>query len=125
MIKKNIAELFRYAIVSVFCAIFDYITFLFLYSYSHLSLISSYSFSYVVVSAIGFFGHVHFTFRLNKISLKNILYFVTQLLLAGIIGYLLLKFFLFFMSAAYAKLFQLAGIFFFSVLYGKFITFKK
>lgn len=124
MIKKfNL--ILRHAVVSVCCALSDYLFFLALYSMFHLPLIFSFLISYIIVSSIGFLGHLYFTFKLEKIEIKNIYYFVSQLFLAGIIGYIILKFFLLYLSAPYAKLLQLFFVFFFSVIYGKFITFKK
>jgi hypothetical protein len=124
MIKK-VKLIFRHAVVSVFCASSDYIIFLTLYSILHFSLIAAFLSSYIVVSSIGFLGHVFFTFKLKKISFKNILYFASQLFFVGVIGFFVLRFFLIFMSAQYAKLLQLSVVFFFSVIYGKLVTFRR
>ena len=124
MIKK-INLILRHAVVSICCALSDYVTFLTLYSIFHLPLIFSFLISYIIVSSIGFLGHLYFTFKLEKIAIKNIYYFISQLFFASIIGFIILKHLLVYMSAPYAKLLQLSFVFFFSVIYGKFVTFKK
>lgn len=124
-VKKKFELILRHAVVSFICAGADYLTFLLLFSVLNFSLIVAFSISYITVSTLGFFGHVYFTFRLKSFDIRNVIYFVSQLFLAGIFGYFFLKFLLIYMPPEYAKLIQLFFVFFFSLLYGKLVTFKS
>ena len=115
----------RYGLISLSCACADYVLFMVLYAVFHLHLIFAYLISYIIVSVAGFFGLAYFTFHVNKITTKNFIYFVTQLFFVAIIGYFILKYVLYFAEAKYAKLTQIFCTFFFSVFYGRFVTFKK
>jgi putative flippase GtrA len=115
----------RYALVSLLCASADYLIFLCLYAKLHLNLIIAFLISYILVSISGFFALAYFTFRVNKISVSNAFFFVTQLFIVAIIGFVILKEALNFFDAKYAKLIQLFSTFIFSVIYGRLITFNK
>ncbi len=122
---KRLKLVMRHGVVSLICASTEYILFLLLYSYLQIQLIFSFAASYLIASLIGFLGHTYFTFMLNKVNYRNIFYFVTQLCFVATIGYFVLKFFLVYMDARVAKLFQLCCTFLFNILYGKFVSFKK
>ncbi len=124
MIEK-LKFILRYALVSFFCASFDYILFLTLYIKFHLDLMPAFLISYTIVSVTGFFGLAYFTFRVNTVSLKNALYFLSQLIFVAIIGFIVLRGALLLLDAKYAKLVQIFSTFIFSLIYGKFITFNK
>ena len=116
---------FRHLVVSFICASTEYCLFLLLYSYYQIQLIASFSLSYLLASLLGFLGHSYFTFNVNKINYRNVFYFLTQLFFVATIGYFVLKFFLIYTDASVAKFMQLCCTFFFNILYGKFVSFKK
>ncbi len=124
--SKHIKIIFLHGVVSCICASLDFLLFLTFHRYFLLTITDSYLISLAVVSVFAFLGHTFITFQVNRIYLKNFIYFVFQLGISGALGLILLKFFLFCnIQLELAKASQLCCTFIFNVFFGKLISFKN
>ncbi len=123
---KNVKIIFFHGIISCICASLDFLLFLTFHRYFLWTITYSYLISLVIVSVFAFLGHTFITFQVNRIYLKNFIYFLVQLGISGTLGLILLKFFLFCnIQLELSKAFQLCSTFIFNVFFGKLISFKN
>jgi putative flippase GtrA len=124
--SKYIKIIFLHGIVSCVGALIDFLLFLTFHRYFLWTIDTSYLISIVVVSIFGFLGHTYITFQVNRIYLKNLIFFMVQLSISGTLGLILLKYFLFCnIQLELSKAFQLCSTFIFNIFFGKLISFKK
>jgi putative flippase GtrA len=116
----------KHMAVSVTCATIDLSGFSFAYYYIKLDITSSYIVAFLLATAIGYIGHSFFTFRLDKLYLKNLYFFIVQASLSLAIGLFIFRLLVEMdIPVLLSKLMQLGITFSFNILVGKFITFKK
>ena len=82
--------------------------------------------SFISATIVGFVMHSHFTFAVGHLRKRNALFFAIQASIALTLGYLILiEMINYEVPIMVAKCSQLCVTFFFNVLFGKFISFKK
>ena len=122
----HLSTVFRHGLVSAACAITDFSIFYALFNFFNVNLNLAFAIAILFAALVGFFGHTFFTFKVNKIILRNIIYFIIQLLISFIIGFSAFNVFLYFeISPEMSKIYQLFFTFWFNVLFGKLISFRK
>ena len=125
-IKHIFFLFFRHGIVSLTCGSTEFILFILLFTNLKLALPIAYFVSFTVATVIGFLGHSLFTFEVGKLRQRNALFFVIQAFCALLLGYLIVSCLIHLGALpAIAKAFQLMIIFFFNVVFGKMVSFKK
>jgi putative flippase GtrA len=132
---KNIINLFmlnhlntviRHGLVSVICAIIDFSIFFILLNFYNISLNLAFAVAIFFSAFVGFLAHTYFTFKVNKILLKNLIYFIIQLLISFLIGISIFIFFIYLqIPPETSKIYQLFFTFWFNFLFGKLISFRK
>lgn len=122
----SVKLLLRHGLVSVTCASSDFAIFYLTFTIFELSLFFSYSIAFFFTAIIGFVGHSFFTFKVQINSPRNFTFFLLQLCLGFLIGFIVLNFFIQLgIRAEYSKIFQLFCTFFFNVIFGGFISFRS
>lgn len=124
---KNIFQLFlRHAIVSLVSGASEYSLFLLFFYQFHFNVNWSYFFAFIISVSFNYFGHSLYTFKTRKIRGISLFLFAIQVTMALIIGYILFNILLYQNIEPFvAKALQLFCTFFFNVLFGNFISFKK
>jgi putative flippase GtrA len=132
---KNIINLFmlnqlstviRHGLVSAICAIIDFSIFYTLFNFYNFSLNLAYIIAIFFSALVSFLAHTFFTFKVNKVLFKNLIYFIIQLLISFIIGISIFSFFVYLqILPEMSKIYQLFFTFWFNFLFGKFISFRK
>lgn len=90
------------------------------------TLLVSHVIAFSCATMIGFVLHSFFTFSVGRLRYRNAAFFGVQALIALAIGYQILKLLVAMgMHPMLAKVLQLGATFFFNVLFGKFLSFKK
>lgn len=116
----------RHSFVSLFAGLVEFLLFLIFINNMKCSFIVSYTLSFAISTIVAFFGHGFLTFRLNRLLLKNLIFFLIQVIIVFLIGYSAMSFFVNIgMELNLSKLLQLATTFLFSLLFGKFVSFKS
>jgi putative flippase GtrA len=116
----------RHSIVSLSSSLIEFSLFIFFYSYLNFNLFFSHGISFSSAFIVGLFGHSYLTFLVGRIHKRNFYFFLIQCFFAFILGYMILKYFLFLkINPLISKLVQLGIIFFYNILFGKHITFKQ
>lgn len=124
--KKIFLLFFRHGIVSMTCGSTEFILFLLFYTHLKVGLPMSYVVSFTTATVIGFLGHSFFTFKVGELRHRNAVFFIIQALCALMLGYLIVASLIHAGTLpALAKAFQLVIIFFFNVIFGKMVSFKK
>lgn len=124
--KKIFLLFFRHGIVSITCGSTEFILFLLFYTHLKVGLPMSYVVSFTAATVIGFLGHSFFTFEVGELRQRNAVFFIIQALCALMLGYLIVASLIHAGTLpALAKAFQLAIIFFFNVIFGRMVSFKK
>lgn len=97
-----------------------------MFTYMNLNLPFSYLTSFITATLIGFVGHSIFTFRIGRLYKRNAIIFAVQASCAIVIGYIIVSSLIDIgLQPAFAKAIQLVLIFFFNVMFGEFLSFKK
>jgi len=124
---KNIFRLLiRHGIVSLFSGAIEYSIFLLLFYQFQLDLNFSYFISFTISVFFNYLGHSFYTFNIGRMNGTTLLFYIIQVAITLIIGYLLFGMLLYNnMEPFVAKGLQLFSTFFFNVLFGNFISFKK
>jgi len=123
---KNYFLIVRHAIVSIGSALIEVSLFYFFYSVCLFPLFISHSIAFICATTFGFVAHTFFTFKVNIISYRRALGFLTQALFVMLIGFGLLSLLIDMVQhPVVAKLAQLSCTFLVNLLIGKFVTFKK
>ncbi len=126
LIKGHINTVIRHGLVSFTCAITDFSIFYVLFIYFKFGFNEAFVISMPFAALVGFLGHTFFTFQVNKILLKNCIYFIIQLAISFFIGFSVFNFFICFgISPEVSKFYQLFCTFWFNFLFGKLISFRK
>ncbi len=116
----------KHGLVSVTSALIDFSIFYAMFYYQGFSLNIAFVIAVFCSALIGFFGHTFYTFEVNKVTLRNFIYFIMQLTISFVIGFSIFKLFIYFQFLPeVSKIFQMFCTFGFNVCFGKFITFKK
>jgi putative flippase GtrA len=116
----------RHGLVSFTCAITDFSIFYVLFNFFKLGFNEAFVISMPFAALVGFLGHTFFTFQVNKILLKNFIYFIIQLAISFFIGFSAFNFFIYFgISPEMSKIYQLFCTFWFNFLFGKLVSFRK
>lgn len=90
------------------------------------TLLVSHVIAFSCATMIGFVLHSFFTFAVGRLRYRNAMFFAIQALIALAIGYQILKLLVTMgIHPMLAKVLQLGVTFFFNVLFGKFLSFKK
>lgn len=90
------------------------------------TLFTSHVIAFSCATSLGFVLHSFFTFSVDRLRYRNAMFFGLQALIALAIGYQILKFLVSMnIHPMLAKVLQLGTTFFFNVLFGKFLSFKK
>lgn len=90
------------------------------------TLLVSHVIAFGCATVIGFVLHSFFTFSVGRLRYRNAMFFAIQALIALVIGYQILKLLVTMgIHPMFAKVLQLGATFFFNVLFGKFLSFKK
>jgi putative flippase GtrA len=86
----------------------------------------AHSLSFISATSVGFVMHSHFTFSIGRLRKRNALFFSVQASIALVLGFFILREMVNHeIPVMVAKFCQLCLTFFFNVLFGKFISFKK
>ncbi len=126
LIFNHLGTVIRHGLVSAICAITDFSIFYALFNFFNLDINLAFAIAIFFAALVAFFGHTFFTFKVNKIILRNIIYFIIQLSISFIIGFSAFNVFLKLeISPEMSKVCQLFFTFWFNVLFGKFISFRK
>jgi hypothetical protein len=126
VIKNYISLAIKHSFVSIICATTEFSLFLLFFSILNISLTYSYILSFMAAFFIGLFGHSYLTFSLGNVAKRNLYLFLTQCIIALVLGYLLVHFFISInLSPSLSKILQLSIIFIFNLIFGKNFTFKK
>lgn len=128
--KKNTLQFmllaFRHGIVSLISGTVEFLFFILFLNHLAMPLPLSYIFSFFLSTVVAFLGHNFLTFKLNRLELRSTLYFIAQIVLAILIGYSLMQFFLKIgLEVKLAKLAQMILTFLFNLLFGRYISFKS
>ena len=126
LIKGHINTVIRHGLVSFTCAITDFSIFYTLFNFFNFGLNEAFIISMPFAALVGFLGHTFFTFQVNIILLKNLIYFIIQLAISFFIGFSAFNIFIYFgISPELSKIYQLFCTFWFNFLFGKLISFRK
>jgi putative flippase GtrA len=126
LIKEHLLLLLKHFFVSAFSASTELSMFYLLHMVRDATLITSHVIAFSCATIFGFVLHSFFTFSIGRLRYRNAIFFVIQALIALAIGYQILKFLVAMdIHPMLAKIFQLGVTFFFNVLFGKFLSFKK
>lgn len=124
-LKKKLSLILRHGFVSIFCGCIEYGLFLWMFLSLHVKLQLAYFLSFAISVFTNFILHAKFTFKLEKIKLRNLIFYSFQIALVLILGFYLFKHFLNVgIKPELAKILQLIITFLFNVAFGKFISFK-
>jgi hypothetical protein len=126
VIKNYISLAIKHSFVSIICATTEFSLFLLFFSKMDIDLTYSYILSFMAAFFIGLFGHSYLTFSLGNVAKKNLFLFLAQCIIALVLGYFLVHFFISInISPSLSKILQLSIIFIFNLIFGKNFTFKK
>jgi len=124
--KEHLLLVMKHFFVSAFSAVTELSVFYMLHMVLGGTLLVSHVIAFSCATILGFVLHSLFTFSVGRLRYRNAFFFGIQALIALAVGYQVLKFFV---SAGIhpmlAKVLQLGITFFFNVLFGKFLSFKK
>jgi putative flippase GtrA len=124
--KGALALMIRHGIVSLACGLSEYGLFVLMYYTFHLNINFSYFLPFIVSVSINLLGHSFFTFKTGFIRGLNLIFYVFQVLIVIILGYLIFNAFIKIgLTPSHAKILQLIVTFLFNVIFGRFITFKS
>lgn len=124
--NEHLLLLLKHFCVSAVSAMTELTVFYVLHMVLGGTLLVSHVIAFSCATMIGFVLHSFFTFSVGRLRYRNAMFFAIQALIALAIGYQILKL-LVTMGAhpMLAKVLQLGATFFFNVLFGKFLSFKK
>ncbi len=126
LINGHINTVIRHGLVSFTCAITDFSIFYALFNFFKFGLNEAFIISMPFAALVGFLGHTFFTFKVNKILLRNFIYFIIQLVISFVIGFSVFNIFIYFgVSPEMSKIYQLFCTFWFNFLFGKLVSFRK
>ncbi len=126
LLANHVNVVLRHALISAMCAIVDFYVFYSLFNFFGINISLSFSVAVLFSAAVGFLGHTFFTFQVNKVLLKNFIYFIIQLTISFIIGFSVFNLFLYFQfEPEMSKIYQLFFTFWFNVIFGKLVSFQK
>lgn len=124
--KNNFKLLIKHSIISIICAATEFSLFMIFYTNLNFNLRISYLLSFIVAITLGFIGHSFFTFNVNLNWKRNLIFFISQCLISLFLGFTIINLLLTSgWHPSIAKVTQLFITFFFNVIFGKFISFKK
>jgi putative flippase GtrA len=122
----HLSTVVRHGVISALCAVTDFLIFYVSFNIFNFNINFSFVIAVFFAAIIAFLGHTFFTFKVNKVVFRNIIYFIIQLSISFIIGFSAFNIFLCFeISPEMSKIFQLFCTFGFNILFGKFISFRK
>ena len=124
--KEHLLLLLKHFFVSALSAATELSAFYLLHMVSGVTLLVSHIVAFSCATILGFVLHSFFTFSVGRLSYRNAVFFGVQALIAMAIGYQILKLLVEMgFHPMFAKILQLGATFFFNVLFGKFLSFKK
>lgn len=124
--KCFLSIVLKHVIVSLISGLVEYLLFLIFLLNLKWSVFEAYLLSFFISTIFAFFGHVFLTFKLNKFSSKNLFLFTIQVTLALILGYVIISLLINInVDMKIAKGIQMVLTFLFSVIFGKYVSFKK
>lgn len=123
---QHVRLLLKHLCVSALSAVTELSVFYVLHIVIGGTLLASHVIAFSCATLIGFILHSFFTFAVGRLRYRNAMFFAVQALIALAIGYQILKLLVTMeIHPMLAKVFQLGVTFFFNVLFGKFLSFKK
>jgi putative flippase GtrA len=124
---KNVFYLLiRHGIVSIVSGGSEYSLFLLMFYQCHFNVDLSYFLAFSISVSINYLGHSFYTFKIGLIRGLSLVLYTIQVAITLIIGYILFNVLIYNNIEPFiAKALQLFCTFFFNVLFGNFITFKK
>lgn len=127
MVKnEHLLLLLKHFCVSAVSAMTELTVFYVLHIVLDLTLLVSHVIAFSCATTIGFVLHSFFTFAVGRLRYRNAMFFAIQALIALAIGYQILRLLVTMgVHPMLAKVLQLGATFFFNVLFGKFLSFKK
>ncbi len=124
--NEHLLLLLKHFCVSAVSAMTELTVFYVLHMVLGGTLLVSHVIAFSCATMIGFVLHSFFTFSVGRLRYRNAMFFAIQALIALAIGYQLLKLLVTMgVHPMLAKVLQLGATFFFNVLFGKFLSFKK
>lgn len=124
--KEHLLLLLKHFFVSALSATTELSMFYFLHMVWSATLLTSHVIAFGSATILGFVLHSFFTFSVGRLRYRNAMFFGVQALIALAIGYQILKLLVAMgIHPMFAKILQLGVTFFFNVLFGKFLSFKK
>lgn len=124
--KEHLLLLLKHFFVSALSATTELSMFYLLHMVWGAALFTSHVIAFSCATILGFVLHSFFTFSVGRLRYRNAMFFGIQALIALAIGYQILKLLVMMgIHPMLAKIFQLGVTFFFNVLFGKFLSFKK
>jgi putative flippase GtrA len=124
--NEHLLLLLKHFCVSAVSAMTELTVFYVLHMVLGGTLLVSHVIAFSCATMIGFVLHSFFTFSVGRLRYRNAIFFAIQALIALAIGYQILKLLVTMgVHPMLAKVLQLGATFFFNVLFGKFLSFKK
>ncbi len=124
--NEHLSLLVKHFCVSAISAMTELSVFYVLHMVLDGTLLVSHVIAFSCATMIGFVLHSFFTFSVGRLRYRNAIFFAIQALIALAIGYQILKLLVTMgVHPMLAKVLQLGATFFFNVLFGKFLSFKK
>ncbi len=124
--NEHLLLLLKHFCVSAVSAMTELTVFYVLHMVLDGTLLVSHVIAFSCATMIGFVLHSFFTFSVGRLRYRNAMFFAIQALIALAIGYQILKLLVTMgVHPMLAKVLQLGATFFFNVLFGKFLSFKK
>lgn len=124
--NEHLLLLLKHFCVSAVSAMTELTVFYVLHMVLGGTLLVSHVIAFSCATMIGFVLHSFFTFSVGRLRYRNAMFFAIQALIALAIGYQILKLLVTMgVHPMLAKVLQLGATFFFNVLFGKFLSFKK
>jgi putative flippase GtrA len=124
--KEHLILVVKHLFVSALSAITELTAFYLLHMVMGGTLLASHIIAFSCATILGFVLHSFFTFSVGRLRYRNAMFFSIQALIAMAIGYQILKLLVTIgIHPMLAKILQLGATFFFNVLFGKFLSFKK
>lgn len=118
--------LIRHGIISIISGGSEYSLFLFMFYQCHFDIDLSYILAFLISVSINYLGHSFYTFKTGRIRGLSLILYTIQVAITLIIGYILFNMLIYnSIEPFFAKALQLFCTFFFNVLFGNFISFKK
>jgi putative flippase GtrA len=124
--NEHLLLVFKHFCVSAVSALTELSVFYLLHMVMGGTLLVSHVIAFSGATMIGFVLHSFFTFSVGRLRYRNAFFFGVQALIALAIGYQILWLLVATgIHPMFAKVLQLGATFFFNVLFGKFLSFKK